>query len=246
MPPVRRCQVATENESALTQNAMVGKLNDLSRNRLMQESVKHFKGWDKDDSKTISLEEFTKMAKNIPMLKGKDKSSLEETFRKIDVDESGDLTISEFHSFYTELKMKKKRKSNLIPFDGIELSELQGFPYIRKYIWITFDTYDTKLGKLCGPIVWFLISVSALSYGIETIPKFQNWAGWGVIEAVISIVFTIEFLLRFCTTWDKWEFSTEILNIIDLCSFLPFYIQLALTESETASRIDYLRVLRIC
>jgi len=173
MPPVRRCQIGTENESALTQNAMVGKLNDLSRNKHIQSSVRQFQGGDKDHSNNINMEEFFKMAQNIPVLRGKDRALLEETFRKIDVDASGGLNISEFHSFYAELKMLKKT-SNVIPYPDKDLKELKGFPYYRKYIWITFDTYDTRVGKICGPIIFFLIFLSVVTYCLETIPTLNG------------------------------------------------------------------------
>jgi len=239
--------MGTENESALTQNAMVGKLNDLSRNKHIKSSVRQFQGGDKDKSNCINIEEFLKMAQNIPVLRGKNKATLEETFRKIDVDASGGLNISEFHRFYAELKMRKKT-SNLIPYPDKDLEELEGFPYWRKYIWITFDTYNTRIGKLCGPIIFFLIFLSVVTYCLETIPMLNGWVWWNYIDAVISIVFTIEFVLRFCTTWDIREFGTSPLNIIDLCSFLPYYIELVLylSSDENSTRFAWLRVLRIC
>jgi len=239
--------MGTENESALTQNAMVGKLNDLSRNKHIQSSVKQFQGGDKDHSNNINMEEFFKMAQNIPVLRGKDEAILEETFRKIDVDASGGLNISEFHSFYAELKMLKKT-SNVTPYPDIDLKELKGFPYYRKYIWVTFDTYDTRVGKICGPIIFFLIFLSVVSYCLESIPKLNGWVGWNNIDAGISIVFTIEFVLRLCTTWNMREFGTSLLNIIDLCSFLPYYIELILdlSSDKNPTRFDWLRVLRIC
>jgi len=99
MPPVRRAQINNENESALTQNAMVGKLNNLTRNKFFQQSVSNFRLGDKDMSNSINLEEFNKMAKKMPLLRGKSENTLGEIFRKIDQDCSGGLNISEFHTF---------------------------------------------------------------------------------------------------------------------------------------------------
>jgi len=44
------------------------------------------------------------------------------------------------------------------------------------------------------------------------------------------------------------EFGTSLLNIIDLCSFLPYYIELILdlSSDKNPKRFDWLRVLRIC
>jgi len=125
--------VTDENGSALTNNAMVGKLNDMSRNKCLKSSVREFHGGDKDHSNSINLEEFLKLAKNIPVLRGRGHVALVETFNKIDVDASGALNISEFHSFYAELKMLTKT-SNLIPYPNYGLEKLKGFQYYRKYI----------------------------------------------------------------------------------------------------------------
>lgn len=44
------------------------------------------------------------------------------------------------------------------------------------------------------------------------------------------------------------EFGTSLLNMIDLCSFLPYYIELILDlgSDNNPTRFDWLRVLRIC
>jgi len=236
--------IDNDDTDALTRNVMVEKLNQISKRKAVEETLNKFRGLDKDDNNLINLEEFLMIAKKIPMLRNRAESTLKETFRKIDVDASGELTISEFQSFYTELKMLKKKPKELTPYPKIELSELKGLKFIRKYLWLSFDTYDTKLGKVCGPLIFTLILVSVLSWCLATIRPLASWAGWFFIDAIISIVFTIEFLVRFCTTWHKRDFLLAPLNVIDLCSFLPFYIELILRW--TYVRIDYLRVLRLC
>jgi len=112
---------------------MVGKLNDMSRNKCLKSSVAQFHGGDIDHSNSMNLDEFLKLAKNIPVLRGRDQAALVETFNKIDVDASGALNISEFHSFYADLKMLTKT-SNLIPYPNYDLENLKGFQYYRKYI----------------------------------------------------------------------------------------------------------------
>jgi len=232
---------------ALTHNVMVEKLNQISKRKAVEESLNKFRGWDIDDNNLINLEEFILMAKKIPMLRDRDIATLEETFKKIDVDASGELNISEFQSFYTELKMMKKKTKELAPYPSMELNELQGTAYVRKYIWLSFDSYNTNLGKVCGPLIFSLILISVMSWCLATMRTLENWAGWFYIDAVISIVFTFEFAVRFITTWKRRDFLLAPLNVIDLCSFLPFYIELVLraTSLTTSTRFDYLRVLRL-
>jgi len=155
----------------LTQNAMVGKLHEISHRHTLKEVFKHFKGVEKDMG-VINFEEFKKIAKNINFLKDQDEAELQETFKKIDVDSSGDLTISEFHSFYAGMKLVKKPK--LEPYPGQVLLELRGFAYVRKYIWLTLDTHETHLGKFLGPAIFFLIIFSVLSLCIATVPQLDD------------------------------------------------------------------------
>jgi len=241
-----RVQCATKGD-ALTHNVMVGKLNQISKRKAVEESMNKFRGWDVDDNNLINLEEFIMMARKIPMLKNKDASMLEEMFRSIDVDASGELNITEFQSFYAEVKMIGKKPKQLTPYPSKELDELWGMAYVRKYLWISFDSYDTKLGKVCGPLIISLILISVVSWCLATVPDLENWEAWFYIDAVISIVFTVEFALRFITTWEKRAFLLETLNLIDLCSFLPFYIELVfkMMYVETPTRFDSLRVLRL-
>lgn len=228
----------------LTQNAMVGKLHEMSRRTTLKEVFTYFKGVDKDTG-AINFEEFKKISKNIPILRDQDEDMLKETFMKIDVDLSGDLTISEFHSFYANIMLLKKPK--LEPYPEKNLSDLKGIKYLRKYLWLTLDTHETELGKICGPAMFFLIIFSVMSLCLATAPELEGWSGWKLIDAITSIIFTLEYILRCLTAGKRFRFLIEPLNIIDFCSFLPFFMELALRLGGVpeANSINYLRVLRI-
>jgi len=120
--------------NALTHNVMVEKLQQISKRKDMEEVIEKFKGMDEDNNKLINIQEFVALAKNIPMLQDQDFETLKETFRNIDVDESGELTISEFHSFYTKLKVLKKKTNHQTPYPEHELIGLHGLQFIRKYL----------------------------------------------------------------------------------------------------------------
>jgi hypothetical protein len=202
----------------LTQNAMVGKLHEMSRRTTLKEVFTYFKGVD-NDTGAINFEEFKKISKNIPILRDQDEDMLKETFTKIDVDLSGDLTISEFHSFYATIMLLKKPK--IEPYPEKNLSDLKGIKYLRKYIWLTLDTHETELGKICGPAMFFLIIFSVMSLCLATAPELEGWSGWKLIDAITSIIFTMEYVARCLTAGKKFRFLIEQLNVIDVCSFLP-------------------------
>lgn len=95
-----------------------------------------------------------------------------ETFKKIDVDSSGYVTMHEFHKFYVDVINNEKPR--LDPYPELNLSDLAGLAYARKYLWLTFDTHETELGKVCGPAMFFLIVFSVLSLCVATVPQVKD------------------------------------------------------------------------
>eukprot|EP00397_Hematodinium_sp_SG-2012_P065157 GEMP01093999.1.p1 GENE.GEMP01093999.1~~GEMP01093999.1.p1 ORF type:complete len:144 (+),score=9.26 GEMP01093999.1:376-807(+) len=59
-------------------------------------------------------------------------------------------------------------------------------------------------------------------------------------------IFTIEYLIRLSsTTRNRWEFMKEFLNVVDVMSILPFYIELLVLYVVGSSRgVPDMRVLR--
>jgi len=229
----------------LTQNAMVGKLHEISHRQTFKEVFQQFnKG---NGVTSINFEEFKKLAKRIPILKNEDDISLEETFNMMDADASGDVTISEFHRVYTQMKRLKKPPS-LEPYPGIDVQDLKGFALVRKFIWITLDTHETLLGRIIGTLMFLVIIFSVLSYCIATVPHLTEWYGWDIIDAATSIIFTIEYALRLLTTGRPLTFLIDPLNMVDLCSFLPFYVELVMLAADEGgdTNFNYFRVLRVC
>lgn len=106
---------------------------------------------------------------------------------------------------------------------------------------------NTKEGKIFDVILIIVITVSVIAVILDSIPDINsNWHNTFInIEWVITIFFTLEYLLRIYIARKPYKYIFSFYGIIDLLATLPTYLGLILTGGASLLVIRALRLLRI-
>lgn len=111
---------------------------------------------------------------------------------------------------------------------------------------IIFRT-ETPLGRYFDIALLIIILTNVLLVMLESIPSINRYYGLSFlrIEWVITILFTIEYLLRIFSAENRKQYVTSFFGIIDLLAILPTYLTLLVTGLHPLMVIRALRVLRL-
>jgi voltage-gated potassium channel len=119
-------------------------------------------------------------------------------------------------------------------------------PWQQKLHEIIFEA-DTPAGKYFDVIILYLILLSVAAVMLESVASIREKFGYWlyVIEWIVTIVFTIEYILRIISVKRPLAYITSFYGLIDLLSILPSYIDLFLVQSHYLIVIRSLRLLRV-
>ena len=123
---------------------------------------------------------------------------------------------------------------------------LEHSPLRRRLFVIIFGT-NTFAGKLFDIILLWLICISILAVMLESVRAIQVPYGHilRLVEWVITISFTIEYLIRLWIVKKPAKYIFSWLGIVDLLSFLPTYLSFFIVGSQGFAILRSLRLLRI-
>jgi voltage-gated potassium channel len=102
---------------------------------------------------------------------------------------------------------------------------------------------DTVNGRRFDRVIRILIIISLVCFSLGTLPDISTPVMnlLNVLEILIVIVFTIEYLLRLFLTEKKLRFIFSFYGLVDLAAILPFYVATGLDLRS----IRALRLLRL-
>ena len=118
---------------------------------------------------------------------------------------------------------------------------------IRQRIHITIYGVNTLYGKLFDITLLALIFLSVILVMLETVKtldaKYHTFIY--ISERVITIFFSIEYILRIISTKKPKEYIKSFYGIIDLIAVLPMYLSFFIPGTQVLSVIRALRLLRL-
>ncbi|OCB78604.1 ion transporter [Flavobacterium crassostreae] len=106
---------------------------------------------------------------------------------------------------------------------------------------------STKAGRLFDFILLGLILLSVALVMMETVASFDQkyHAELVFLEWIITIFFTLEYLLRILTITKPYKYLFSFYGIIDLLAILPMYLSLFFLGTSVFSVVRSLRLLRL-
>ena len=106
---------------------------------------------------------------------------------------------------------------------------------------------DTWKGKLFDIVLLVVIVMSIAMVMLESVESVRknNRELLKILEWVITIIFTIEYILRIVIINKPWRYIFSFYGIIDFLSVIPSYLGLVIVGSHSLVIIRVLRLLRV-
>ena len=106
---------------------------------------------------------------------------------------------------------------------------------------------DTPAGKLFDLILLVVIVLSLILVMLESIPEIdaQYYAFFNVLEWIITILFSIEYVLRIISVKKPLRYILSFYGIIDLLSTLPKYLSFFIPGAYALTALRALRLIRV-
>ena len=106
---------------------------------------------------------------------------------------------------------------------------------------------DTPLGKAFDVGLLIAIGVSVIAVLFESVPTVRSRYGPAlrVVEWIITILFTIEYLLRLVSVRKPLRYAVSFFGLVDLLAILPTYLSVLVVGTQSLIVIRALRLLRV-
>lgn len=106
---------------------------------------------------------------------------------------------------------------------------------------------ETPAGKAFDIALLTLIVISIVAVSLESVAEMRDRYGplLRTVEWVITILFTIEYILRLHCVGKPWRYALSFYGIVDLLAVLPSYLSFFIAGSQSLLVFRALRLLRV-
>ena len=118
---------------------------------------------------------------------------------------------------------------------------------LKQWLGIVVFGTTTRLGRIFDIALLWAIVISILIIILESVKELNDKYGYyfKVIEWIISILFTIEFLIRLWVVKKKRGYIFSFFGMVDLLTIVSFYLSLIFPASRPLISLRAIRLLRI-
>ncbi len=106
---------------------------------------------------------------------------------------------------------------------------------------------DTPAGRVFDFCVLGLILYSIATFSIETLPALSDGAKavLNISEVAVTLLFTLEYVLRLATAPGKLRYVFSFYGIVDLLAIVPFYLSLGSLDLRVVRVVRVFRILKV-
>jgi len=145
------------------------------------------------------------------------------------------------------MELADKELAKYAPYgSAFDKVSLQGIKWARQELYFILhdENYNLISFRVLLMII-ILIVISTTFYILETVPWLSETANqkyfWAVSELLVTILFTVEYVLRLLVIKNHLRYIFKPMNLVDLLSVLPYYVEMVFPDLPSTS----LRVLRV-
>lgn len=123
-------------------------------------------------------------------------------------------------------------------------------PSIKEYkknIFYHFFDVNSNHGRRVDLFLSVLIVLSVSSVLLESVKELRTIYHYyfSSLEWILTIIFTIEYLLRIMTTPHSKKYAFSMMGMIDLLAIVPSYLSLFITSSHSLIFVRVIRLMRV-
>ena len=118
---------------------------------------------------------------------------------------------------------------------------------IRDELLNVVHSQKTTAGRIFDAVTIFLILISVVIQTIETLPNLTLFVKQllSIFELTITVIFTVEYVLRIYVADRKGKYIFSVFGIVDLLAVLPYYITLGSVNLQVLRLLRLIRIVRL-